>query len=719
MIIHDAQKHIFRLQGPSYSYHLTVQDGVLLHMYYGGRIEDEDLSALMPPTQEIASFDSPFSRKPLEVPTQEQGYFGQRALDVQNAQGDDVTALRYVSHRIFRGKKPLDGLPSAYDENDSETLEIDLADALTGLQVTLSYTVYDRFDVLARSMRVQNAGCAPLRIRQAGTLLPLPKNETGYDVLHLKGAWGRERQLQRIPLPRSFFSIDSRRGASGHENNPFLAVASRDATESRGEVYAITHVYSGSFRASTDVGVDDLPTLMIGLHPDVFSWTLAPGESFQAPEALLSYSDQGLNGMSHAFHPFIRQRICRGYWRDLPRPILVNNWEATYFGFDEEKLLAIARRAAEIGVELFVMDDGWFGRRDSDNCSLGDWVVDRRKLPHGLGSLAEKINGLGLRFGIWFEPEMVSPDSDLYRAHPDWCLHVDGRPRMERRQQLVLDMGRTEVQDYLIDAVENVLRSASISYVKWDMNRNMSEAFSAALPPERKMESQHRYMLGLYRVLSRLTADFPQVLFESCSGGGGRFDCGMLCYMPQTWTSDDTDAYQRIGIQWGTSLLYPCSTMGAHVSVVPNHQTCRVTPFEYRCHVALGGNFGFELDLSKMSPEDTAAAKDAVRLVKALRTVLQQGVYTRLVSPFIHQNLAAWQYVSQDGGQAVLCIYQHRSAPSPQPMWVRMDDLDPAARYRRTDTEETYTGGALMRVGVRVPYPQADYASWVIQFEKV
>lgn len=718
MISFTPSTQVFHLQGETYSYFMQVRNGILTHLYWGDKLPDADISLLIPETKAYASFDSDYNRLPYEVPTQEKGYFSQRALNILNAQGDDVLSLRYQGHRILPGKKALPALPAAYAENDAETLEIDLRDDLTHVLVTLSYTVYQGFDVLCRSLQIKNEGTAPLRIANVQeACVFLPKGE--YDMLHLKGSHCRERHVLRSALPRGSFSLDSRRGASGHENNPFLAVMERNADEHKGQVYAMTHVYSGSFRLSVDTSIDDRPIMMLGMNPDVFSWHLEAGESFQSPEALLVYSAQGLNGMSQRFHKFIRKRICRGTWRDAPRPILVNNWEATYFGFNEEKLLEIARRGAEIGCELFVMDDGWFGKRDTDNCSLGDWVVDQKKLPNGLKPLGEKLNALGLQFGIWFEPEMVSPDSELYRAHPDWCLHVDGRDRTQARQQLILDMGRREVQDYIIQAVCSVLESANITYVKWDMNRNMTEAFSCVLPAHRKLESQHRYMLGLYRVLEEITSRFPHVLFESCSGGGGRFDCGMLYYMPQTWTSDDTDAYERIGIQYGTSMVYPCSAMGAHVSVVPNHQTNRITPFETRCNVALGGNFGFELDLSKLSDEDTQKAKAAVQLVKELRTVLQQGTFSRLIDPSRHDNLASWQFVSEDEDQVVVCLYQRRVKPNMQPERVYLANLQPHARYRLEGTEEVYSGAALMHIGLSVPHTWRDYESWVFRFRKV
>ena len=716
MIHYNQQKAIFHLQGPTYSYLLGVQDGVLMQWYWGGRLPNDAVEGLIESRGEGASFDTAFSRQPVAVPTQERGYMGQRALSVRNSEGDDVLSLRYQGYRILPGKKALQGLPCSYVEKDDEaqTLEIDMKDALTGVAVTLSFTVFASYDVLARSMVVKNEGDKPFELTDVQAAMRLPADS--YELLHLKGAWARERHARRVPMGEGSYAIKSRRGASGHENNPFLAVLKPYTTEDQGDVYAMTHVYSGSFSAGVDVGIDNEPTMMIGLCSEVFSWQMEPGAVFQAPEALFVYAPDGLNGLSHRMHPFVRQRICRGKWRDLPRPILVNNWEATYFDFTYDKLLAIAKRGAEIGCELFVLDDGWFGKRDSDHCSLGDWVVNEKKLEGGIQRIAQSINELGMQFGLWFEPEMVSPDSDLYRAHPDWCLHVDGRPRTEARNQLILDMGRKEVQDYVIESVSAVLRCAPISYVKWDMNRNMSEGFSCVLPANRRMESQHRYMLGLYRVLEEITSAFPEVLFESCSGGGGRFDCGMLCYMPQTWTSDDTDACERTRIQYGTSLLYPCSAMGAHVSAVPNHQTHRVTPFQTRCDVAMGGNFGFELDLSKQTEEDLSTAKKAVDMVKKLRSTMQQGVYTRLLNPFTNEGRAAWQFT--DDQRVIVCLYVPYQQPNPQPHRVKLAGLEAEALYVDEEHGVTASGAALMNLGLIMPHGQGDHASWVYVFEK-
>ena len=719
MIFYNADKQVFHLQGPRYSYYMGVQDGVLEHLYWGARLVDEDVSPIAAVIGPYSNMDKPFNRRRAELPTQEKGYFGMHGLDIINHAGDDVLELRYCGHRIFAGKQPLPELPASYVEceDEADTLEIDLKDELIGVCVTLSYTVFHHYDVLARSMRVSNASEETMTIRglqAASVRLP---NER-YEVMNLKGNWARERHVMRDTLPQGCYSVTSRRGASGNENSPFLALMSPTTTETQGDVYAMTWVYSGSFTVSADVNVDFEPLLSIGFASDTFSWKLEAGESFQSPEALLVYSNSGLNGMSAAYHPFIRDRICRGSWRDRERPILVNNWEATYFSFDEEKILSIAERGAEMGCELFVLDDGWFGKRDADNCSLGDWVVYEEKLPSGLNSLATKINEMGMAFGIWFEPEMVSPDSDLYRAHPDWCLHVDGRPRTEARQQLILDLSRTEVQDYIIKAVSDVLGSANIGYVKWDMNRNMMEYFSGDRAPDQQMETQHRYMLGLYRVLETIVSAFPDVLFESCSGGGGRFDAGLLHYMPQTWTSDDTDAVERLSIQYGTSLVYPPSTMGAHVSASPNHQTGRTTSIKMRGDVALGGNFGFELDLSRQTEEDLIEARRMIEDVKRLRGTLQQGEFTRLESP-LEGNFAAWQFVSPDRQDVILCAYQRLAQPNPFSHRIFLDGLCPDAAYLDTQTGRRYSGAALMHVGFPLPYLRGDFVSWIFEFRRV
>ncbi len=712
----SSDQRTFYLSGGNTAYILHVdEDRRLLCPYWGSRLPDDTFFYDPKDYFSFISFDLPVLRLPYDVPACGTGWYGTPAVAALNAHGDDVTDLRVVSFRVVPGKPSLPGLPALYAESpeEAETLFILLEDTLTGLQAESCYTVYASSGAVARSLNIRNNGPEPLRLTNVRSA-SVPLWESNLDLIHLKGAWARERAVIRTPPGEGEYRISSARGASGHEENPFLALCDKNADEFSGRVWAVSLIYSGSFEASCTVDNAEHARLGIGLNPAVFSWLLNPGESFRSPEAVLVFSADGLNGMSQQYHTLYRGRLARGFWRDRSRPVLINNWEGTYFGFTEERLLAIAEKAKEIGVELFVLDDGWFGKRDSDNCSLGDWVVDRRKLPSGLSGLSEKMNALGLRFGLWFEPEMVSPDSDLYRAHPDWCLHVPGRSRTEARQQLILDLSRPEVQDYIISAVSGVLSSASIDYVKWDMNRNMTEAFSETLPPERRMETQHRYMLGLYRVLEAITSAFPHVLFESCSGGGGRFDPGMLYYMPQTWTSDDTDAAERLKLQYGTSFVYPASSMGAHVSAVPNHQTGRSTSLRMRGDVALAGNFGFELDLTQMSPEDLTEAAALVSRVKSLRDLTRTGTFWRLLSPF-EGTETAWAFVSADRKEVLFCAYRTLSVPHYPPLRVRLRGLDPGVWYK-TEDGAAYHGSVLMNHGLTVPL-KGDFTSFILHLK--
>ena len=710
---YNQQACTWTLSGGNASYVLHRDpENRLLHLYWGPRLPGNALSWQPEDYCSFASFDLPVSILPFEVPVCGSGWHGTPAVGIRNSCGDDVTDLRVLSWEVSPGKPALPGLPSTYaeEEKEAETLSFLLEDSLTGLRVTARFTVFAESGAVARSLFLENRGSAPLTVTSLlSASVPFWRGD--FDILHLNGAWARERRIVRTPACQGEFRIQSARGASGHEENPFLALCDRNTDEFSGSVWGISLVYSGSFTASCRVDNFGHARLSAGLNPDVFSWQLDPGESLSSPEAVLVYSAEGLNGLSQQYHRLYRTRLARGFWRDRPRPVLINNWEGTYFDFTEDRLVAIAEKAAEIGIELFVLDDGWFGKRNADNCSLGDWVVNRDKLPGGLSSLSGKLHALGLQFGLWFEPEMVSPDSDLYRAHPDWCLHVDGRPRTEARQQLILDLSRPEVQDYIIASVSGILSSSGVDYVKWDMNRNMTEAFSSVLPPERKKETQHRYMLGLYRVLESITSAFPQILFESCSGGGGRFDPGMLYYMPQTWTSDDTDAVERLKLQYGTSVVYPASSMGAHVSAVPNHQTGRITCLKMRGDVALSGNFGFELDLTKFTPEELAEAGKLVSRVKQLRNLTREGTFWRLLSPF-EGNAASWSFVSPDRREVLLCAYQVLSVPNTAPLRIRLRGLDPNLWYQAEDGRR-FLGAALLCQGITVPL-RGDFSSCVL-----
>ena len=710
------------------SYVLRVDEsGRLYHLYWGKKLENPDGDVLFWGVQRcgfspvhVESSGLSLDTLPMEYPTYGNTDLRSPAFLVQSENGARITDLRYVSHRVVDGKPPLPGLPATYMESECEgqTLEIVMEDTLLHLSVTLSYSVFERENVLARSVFFRNDGTESLRLLRVLSA-SVDFSDTEYDMVHLSGAWARERHVVRSALRSGVQSVESRRGASSHGQNPFVALARKDTVEERGEVYGFSLVYSGNFLAQAEVSEYGTTRVSIGVNPFDFSWVLAPAECFQTPEAVLVYSDEGLGGMSRTYHRLYSGRLCRGRFRDQARPILINNWEGTYFDFDEKKILDIARAGKELGVELFVLDDGWFGKRNNDDCSLGDWVENKEKLPEGLEGLSRKINALGMEFGLWFEPEMVSPDSDLYRAHPDWCIHVPDRHRSQSRNQLILDLSRQDVCDYIIDAVSSVLRRANITYVKWDMNRNMSEMGSALLPPERQEELAHRYMLGLYHVLEKITSAFPHVLFESCSGGGGRFDPGMLFYMPQTWTSDDSDAIERLKIQHGTSYVYPVSSMGAHVSAVPNHQVGRVTPLATRGTVAMFGNFGYELDLSLLSETEKEEIRVQIALYKRLREFVQFGDFYRLLSPF-EGDQTAWQSVSRDGSKSFVAHITTLCEPNSSLQRLRLAGLEPDSLYQvEEDDGSVYSlrGDQLMFSGLRVTQARGDFESkwWCLQ----
>lgn len=722
------ESSVFHLQSGHTSYVIGItKQGYLAHYYWGARIRGHRLDELLElkgrasftPTTDLNQQELSLDTLPQEYPSYGGSDFRSPAMHVLQPNGSTVTELICDSYRITPGKPALDGLPAVYAESDdeAETLEITLKDSGCGLRVLLSYTVFRHSDAIARSARLVNDGDVTLNVQRALSM-SLDLADDRYELLQLSGTWARERYIHKRKLAPGMQSVESRRGSSSHMQNPFIALLSEGATEQHGEVYGVSLVYSGSFVAGVEVDQFRNARLFAGINPFDFSWRLEPGQIFQTPETIMMYSNQGLGGMSRGYHDLYRSRLCRGFFRDRVRPILVNNWEATYFNFNADKIEAIAKAGQELGIELFVLDDGWFGKRDSDNSSLGDWFVDERKLPNGLKDLVQRVNNIGMHFGIWFEPEMVSPDSDLYRSHPDWCLHVDGRRRTQARQQLILDMSRADVQDYIVHTLSTILSSAPITYVKWDMNRNMTEIGSALLPAERQRETAHRYMLGLYAVLERITTAFPHILFESCSGGGGRFDPGMLYYMPQTWTSDNSDAISRLKIQYGTSIVYPVSSMGAHVSAVPNHQVGRMTPLETRGNVALSGNFGYELDLTKFSDEEKAIVKDQVALYKQIRHLVQFGDFYRLLSPF-EGNDTAWMFVSKAKDEAFVVYVSVLQEPSPPLGRFKLQGLDPEKSYQLMGEDGApYGGDELMFAGLRKPQFHGDFASKVYHFSE-
>ena len=620
---------------------------------------------------------------PFAYPTSGVGDFRVPALQARGPDGSTTLDLRYRTHAIDAGKPDLPGLPSTYVEDaaEADTLTITLADEPTGLAVDLRWTIFRDHAAIARSATIR-ATTDPLDLDTAMSAI-LALDDHDWLVLTLDGAWARETELHERALAPGRLAISSVRGVSSAQHNPFLALRRPSTDEARGEALGVSLVYSGNFLAEADVEPFGTTRVRLGIEPTTFGWRLEPGAAFTTPEAVIAWSGEGVGALSSTFHALYRGRLARGRWRDRDRPILLNNWEATYFDFDADRIVDIAAHAHDLGVELFVLDDGWFGRRDDDDSSLGDWVVDRRKLPDGLDDLGRRVTALGLDFGLWIEPEMVSRHSDLYRAHPDWAISTPGRVSSESRRQLVLDLSRPEVVDHLAAAIADVLASAPISYVKWDMNRSITEPYAGGLPPERQGEAAHRYVLGVYDLYRRLTERFPDVLFESCSSGGARFDPGMLAYAPQGWTSDDTDAIERLAIQWGTSHVYPLSSMGAHVSAVPNHQTGRVTPLATRAAVAMFGVFGYELDPTALTAAELAEVRDQIAFYRDHRATFQRGRFQRLVSPLGGARRdAAWMVVADDGHEAIVGVYGQRNRPTPEIHRVRPRGLEPDATYR-------------------------------------
>ncbi len=723
-ISYQEKEQIFHLQTKNTSYIIKILEGKYpVHIYWGKKIKTPDMeNALVRrfvafgPVTENAGLALDFICQ--EYPTGCGTDYRIPAISAVFDDGSRSVELHYKDYRIIKGKPRLAGLPSTYTERDEEadTLELILCDEVKNLKVILTYTAYANEDVITRNVRVENDSDKDIVLEKVMSA-SVDFEDSEYEFTELSGAWARERHIERNRLRSGVQSIESRRGASSHQLNPFFALSKPDATEDYGEVYAFNLVYSGNFTAGVEVDQLFKARAYIGINDYDFSWLLQPGENFQSPEAVMVYSAQGFGEMSRIYHRIYRKRLVRGKYRDEVRPILVNNWEGTYFDFNEEKLLEIAKEASELGIEMLVLDDGWFGKRNGDNCSLGDWFENREKLPHGLAGLSGQIHKLGLKFGLWFEPEMVSPDSELYRKHPDWCIHVPGRVRAECRNQLTLDLGRQEVCDYIVETISGVLKSADINYVKWDMNRHMSQLGSEGLAANRQKEMPHRYMLGFYDVLERITSAFPDVLFEGCSGGGGRFDPGMLYYMPQSWASDDTDAVERLYIQYGTSLVYPLSSMGAHVSAVPNHQVNRTTSLKMRGDVAMSGNFGYELDLTKFTDEEKAEVKKQVAEYKELRKFVPSGEFYRLKNPF-EGNTAAWQVISEDGRNVFAAYFQILGKVNPGIMRMKFKALEPEAEYEVVGEDKIYSGEELMQIGLLVEF-YGDYQSRTWRLKKL
>ncbi len=708
ILFHEGTR-TFHLSNDRISYIMMVlENGQLGQLYFGKRIHDkEDFTYLRelaerPMTSCVFPTDKVYTMAGIkqEYPVYGNGDYRHPAVEILQENGSRISEFVYESHEIVPGKPALPGLPALYVEDDAEaeTLIITLRDALTGICVELLYSLYAHTGLLARSVRFTNEGGEAVHLTRAMSLcLDLPDRD--YDWIQFSGSWGRERTPITRRLEQGIQAVDSMQGTSSNQQNPFVILKRPTADEFQGEVIGFSFVYSGNFQMQAQVDAFSVTRMLVGIHPDCFDWKLAPGETFTTPETVMVYTDRGINDMSQTFHKMYRERLARGYWRDRARPILINNWEATYYNFTEEKLLDIAAAARDCGIELFVLDDGWFGSRRNDKAGLGDWEAAPEVLPRGVDGLAERIGELGMKFGIWIEPEMVNADSDLYRAHPDWIINTPGRHKTHGRCQYVLDFSRKDVVDHLYDAIAALLGGADISYVKWDMNRCITECYSNAWPADRQGEIFHRYILGVYDLYERLTSAFPEVLFESCASGGARFDPGMLYYAPQCWTSDDTDGFERLKIQYGTSMCYPISSMGTHVSEVPNHQLRRCTPLRTRANVAYFGTFGYELDLHRLADTEIESVKTQVAFMKEYRQLLQFGTFYRLQSPF-EKNESAWMVVSDDRQTAVVGWYRMLSKVNDAFTRVRLAGLDPDICYHNSLTQVDCYGDELMHLGM-------------------
>ncbi len=694
-IFYHEQTKTFHLCNEEISYITTVlPNGQMGQLYFGKRIHDrEDFSHFLelssrPMSSCTFDEDKFFS---LEHIRQEYGLYGtgdfrHPAVEILQKNGSRISDFIYESHDILTGKPPLPGLPATYTEAPEEALTciLHLTDPLTQIGLDLFYTIFAKGGILARSARFVNQGSDSVWLCRAMSLcLDLP--DSTYEWLQFSGAWSRERHLKIRRLEQGITAVDSLRGHSSHNHNPFIILKRPTADETQGEVIGFSLVYSGNFLAQAQVDTYNTTRILLGIHPSGFSWKLEPGDAFQTPEAVMVYSDRGLGHMSRTFQGLYQKRLARGYWRDRERPILINNWEATYFDFTQDALLSLAKKAKDCGVELFVLDDGWFGRRTNEHTGLGDWTPNLHRLPEGITGLARQIEALGMKFGLWFEPEMVNRDSDLYRAHPDWLLQTPGRHSSHGRFQYVLDFSRPEVVDHIYDKMWKILDEAPVSYIKWDMNRSITECGCAALPADRQGEVFHRYILGVYSLYERLTRAFPQVLFESCASGGGRFDPGLLYYAPQGWTSDDSDAIERLKIQYGTSFCYPVSSIGSHVSVTPNHQVFRITPLHTRANVAYFGTFGYELDLNQLTESEQDAVKAQISFMKTYRRLIQFGHFYRLSSPF-EGNVTAWMCVSEDKKQAIVGWYRVLNEVNAPYSRIRLQGLNPDLYYHISGT---------------------------------
>ncbi|KAI4308760.1 alpha-galactosidase [Lactobacillus intestinalis] len=728
LINYDEKNRVFHLHNDQISYLLAVEDGkTLAHLYFGKAIKnyhgqlryprvDRGFSGNLP-----GSLDRTFSRDslPKEYSSAGEMDYHTPAAVIRQSDGSNALFLTYEGYKIVDGKPDLEGLPHSFVESkdEAQTLIVTLIDEKSKVKFELSYTIYRNRPVITRSVKVINDGDKKVNIEKVASM-QIDFVDRDFESITLPGAHAHERRVERSEINQGIHVYSSHRGTSSHQMNPFMALVDPDTTEFVGDAYGFAFVYSGNHKFEVERDQFAQTHVNIGINDFNFNWELRPTASFQTPEVLMVYSDQGINKMSQAFHSLIHERVIRSKYKNQVRPILVNNWEATYFDFDEKKLHPIVDDAKEMGIEMFVLDDGWFGHRDDDNSSLGDWSVFEKKFPNGLDHFADYVHQQGLKFGLWFEPEMISMDSDLYKKHPDYLMHVPGRLPSPSRNQYVLDLGRKEVRDNIFDQMNNILSSGKIDYIKWDMNRHLSDIYEADLPSARQGEVYHRYVLGLYDLLERVVDTYPDLLIEGCSGGGGRFDAGMAYYTPQIWASDDSDAIDRLSIQYGTSLVYPQSMMTSHVSVSPNEQNGRITPFNTRGVVGMWGDLGYELDLTKMSKEDRQEVKNQVAEYKKIRQVTQYGTFYRLKNAQI-SNQCAWETVSPDKNEVVLSVVKVMASAQPYLTKTKLVGLDPKKHYEDQVSHEVYGGDELMNLGIYDPVEHGDFMAHLYHFKAI
>ena len=718
-ITFNETTRIFTLTTAHTTYQMQADaQGYLLHLYYGARTAGEmdyllnygDRGFSGNPNSAGSDRTYSLDALPQEYPSLGTGDFRNYALNIENADGSQCCNPVYITHEIAAGKYTLKGLPFVRaEENEAETLKIILEDPVTKVELHLLYGVLEKEDIITRSVIIKNAGKAPVTVKKAQSAC-LDFLHGDYDLIKFHGRHAMERNMERMPVSHESIRIGSRRGTSSHQYNPGVILAGKNTNEDSGSCYGMLFVYSGNFLVEAEKDQYDQTRIQMGLTDELFAYPLEAGAEFIAPEVILSYTNKGLSRLSKQYHHCIMNHICQGKYVHANRPVLINSWEAAYFDFTGDTIVELAKEAKALGIDMVVMDDGWFGKRNDDNSSLGDWYVNEKKLGGTLTKLIERVNAEGVKFGIWIEPEMVSEDSDLYREHPDWAITIPGRKPVRSRNQLVLDFSRKEVRDEIFKRICAVLDQGNVEYIKWDMNRSLADIYASNVT--------YDYVLGVYDFLEKLTNRYPDILIEGCSGGGGRFDAGMLYYTPQIWCSDNTDAINRTRIQYGTSFFYPVAAMGSHVSAVPNHQTGRVTSMHTRGVAAMSGTFGYELNPALLNAKEKAEIRAQLAQYREYQELIREGDYYRLSNPF-QDNFAAWMVVSDDRSKALVIVIRLTAEANPPAAYVTLKGMEEDAFYREKTTGKVYPGAALMEAGILLPAAVSEYEAYQIELERV